>query len=162
LRSCGDGGDCSFFAAGGLATKLAINVPISIFETPEFVSHLRKYLPRREDFPGLIIELTEDEVIRNPDLAREVARATQSEITGCSNSQQQYRKCKAIVDLARRFGMTVVAEGVESASDVRALRQMNCDMVQGRIFVAPMQRKEFGQWSGRHNMSARAGAITIH
>jgi EAL domain-containing protein (putative c-di-GMP-specific phosphodiesterase class I) len=58
--------------------------------------------------------------------------------------------------------MTVVAEGVESASDVQALRQMNCDMVQGRIFAAPMERREFREWSERHNMSAIAGAITIH
>ena len=65
--------DWSFFAAGGLTTKLAINMPISIFETPELVSNLRTYLPHHAGFPGLIIELTEDEVIRNPDLAREVA-----------------------------------------------------------------------------------------
>ena len=48
-------------------------MPISIFETPAFVSNLRRYLPNRPDFPGLIIELTEDEVISDPDLAREIA-----------------------------------------------------------------------------------------
>jgi EAL domain-containing protein (putative c-di-GMP-specific phosphodiesterase class I) len=85
-----------------------------------------------------------------------------SEVNGCSNSQEQYRRCKAIVDLAHRFGMIVVAEGVESASDVQALRQMNCNMVQGRIFAAPMARKAFVQWTERHNMSTTAGAITIH
>jgi EAL domain-containing protein (putative c-di-GMP-specific phosphodiesterase class I) len=134
-------------------------------------------------------------VIRNPDLAREVAvqlklynigvsiddfgrgystlervrtlpftelKIDRSEVNGCSNRQEQYRRCKAIVDLAHRFEMVVVAEGVESASDLQALRQMNCDMVQGRIFAAPMERREFRRWTGRHNMSARAGAITIH
>jgi EAL domain-containing protein (putative c-di-GMP-specific phosphodiesterase class I)/ActR/RegA family two-component response regulator len=65
--------DWSFFAASELNLKLAINMPISIFETPEFVASLRKYLPSRSDFPGLIVELTEDEVIRNPNLAREIA-----------------------------------------------------------------------------------------
>jgi EAL domain-containing protein (putative c-di-GMP-specific phosphodiesterase class I)/ActR/RegA family two-component response regulator len=65
--------DWSFFASSGLKIKLAINVPISIFETPEFVGNLRKYLPTRDDFPGLIVELTEDEVIRDADFAREVA-----------------------------------------------------------------------------------------
>jgi EAL domain-containing protein (putative c-di-GMP-specific phosphodiesterase class I) len=186
--------DWSFFATGGLATKLAINMPISIFETPEFVGRLRKYLPHHEDFPGLIIELTEDEVIRNPDLAREVAlqlklynigvsiddfgrgystlervrtlpftelKIDQSEVNGCSNSQEQYRRCKAVVDLAHRFGMTAVAEGVESASDVQTLGQMNCDMVQGRIFAGPMEREEFGRWVRRHNKSARASATRI-
>jgi EAL domain-containing protein (putative c-di-GMP-specific phosphodiesterase class I) len=65
--------DWSFFAATGLKLKLAINMPISIFETPEFVASLRKYLPSRDDFPGLVVELIEDEVIRNADFAREVA-----------------------------------------------------------------------------------------
>ena len=65
--------DWSFFAGSGLNIKLAINMPISIFETPEFVANLRKYLPSRGDFPGLIVELIEDEVIRNADFAREVA-----------------------------------------------------------------------------------------
>jgi EAL domain-containing protein (putative c-di-GMP-specific phosphodiesterase class I)/ActR/RegA family two-component response regulator len=187
--------DWSFFAASGLAVKLAINMPISIFETPEFVGRLRKYLPNHGDFSGLIVELTEDEVIRNPHLAREIAvqlklynigvsiddfgrgystldrvrtlpftelKIDRSEVDGCSNSAKQYRRCKSIVDLAHRFGMVVVAEGVESASDVQALRRMKCDMLQGRIFAAPMERREFGQWTARHNMAARAGAISIH
>jgi EAL domain-containing protein (putative c-di-GMP-specific phosphodiesterase class I) len=65
--------DWLFFAADHIKPKLAINMPISIFETPEFVSNLRKYLPGDPTFPGLIVELTEDEVISDPDLAREVA-----------------------------------------------------------------------------------------
>ncbi len=48
-------------------------MPISIFETPQFVGNLRKYLPNRDDFPGLVVELTEDEVIRDADFAREIA-----------------------------------------------------------------------------------------
>ena len=65
--------DWQFFVANQVTTKLAINMPISIFETPTFVSNLRRYLPGKPDFPGLIIELTEDEVISDPDLAREIA-----------------------------------------------------------------------------------------
>jgi EAL domain-containing protein (putative c-di-GMP-specific phosphodiesterase class I)/ActR/RegA family two-component response regulator len=187
--------DWSFLADSGLAIKLAINIPISIFETPEFVSRLRKYLPDHEAFPGLIVELTEDEIIRNPDLAREVAvqlklynvgvsiddfgrgystlervrtlpfaelKIDKSLVDGCSSNPEQHCKCNSIVDLAHRFGMVVVAEGVESASDVHALRRMNCDMAQGRVFAAPMEREHFRRWTKRHNMSARAGEITIH
>jgi EAL domain-containing protein (putative c-di-GMP-specific phosphodiesterase class I)/ActR/RegA family two-component response regulator len=65
--------DWLFFAADHITPKLAINMPISIFETPEFVSNLRKYLPGGPMFPGLIVELTEDEVVSDPDLAHEVA-----------------------------------------------------------------------------------------
>jgi EAL domain-containing protein (putative c-di-GMP-specific phosphodiesterase class I)/ActR/RegA family two-component response regulator len=65
--------DWSFFASDHITPKLAINMPISIFETPEFVANLRKYLPSDSSFPGLIVELTEDEVISDPEFAREVA-----------------------------------------------------------------------------------------
>jgi EAL domain-containing protein (putative c-di-GMP-specific phosphodiesterase class I) len=65
--------DWLFFATNKITAKLAINMPISIFETPTFVGNLRKYLPHQPDFPGLIIELTEDEVFSDPDLAREIA-----------------------------------------------------------------------------------------
>jgi EAL domain-containing protein (putative c-di-GMP-specific phosphodiesterase class I)/ActR/RegA family two-component response regulator len=65
--------DWAFFAAHDISLKVSINIPISIFETPEFVASLRKYLPSEANFPGLTVELTEDEVIRDPDLAREVA-----------------------------------------------------------------------------------------
>src|SRR5262249_47428068 len=65
--------DLQFFITNKITIKLAINMPISIFETPTFVGNLRKYLPGKPDFPGLIIELTEDEVISDPDLAREIA-----------------------------------------------------------------------------------------
>ena len=65
--------DWSFFASDHITPKLAINMPISIFEAPEFVANLRKYLPSDSSFPGLIVELTEDEVISDPEFAREVA-----------------------------------------------------------------------------------------
>ena len=65
--------DWQCFVANEITTKLAINMPISIFGTPTFVANLRKYLPGKLDFPGLIVELTEDEVISDPDLAREIA-----------------------------------------------------------------------------------------
>src|SRR5262245_27337642 len=70
-----------------------------------------------------------------------------SQVEGCSDSQEQYLRCKGIVDLAHRFGMIVVAEGIESASDVRALTEMNCDMAQGRVFATPMERRKFRNWS---------------
>jgi|SRR5665213_2584807 len=65
--------DWAAMAARGLTSRLSINMPISIFETQEFVGNLRRYLPKHAKFPGLMIELTEDEVIRDPDFAREVA-----------------------------------------------------------------------------------------
>ena len=66
-------GDWSTFAARGLTGRLAINVPASILQQPEFVSNLRSHLPKNQNFPGLIVEITEDEAISDPELAREIA-----------------------------------------------------------------------------------------
>jgi EAL domain-containing protein (putative c-di-GMP-specific phosphodiesterase class I)/CheY-like chemotaxis protein len=65
--------DWTIFAESNLALKLAVNMPVSIIRAAEFVRLVRTILPKSKRFPGLIIELTEDEVIRDPDIVREVA-----------------------------------------------------------------------------------------
>jgi EAL domain-containing protein (putative c-di-GMP-specific phosphodiesterase class I) len=56
-----------------MVSRLAINVPASVLQRPEFVSKLRRDAPKDPRFPGLIVEITEDEAIRDPELAREIA-----------------------------------------------------------------------------------------
>jgi EAL domain-containing protein (putative c-di-GMP-specific phosphodiesterase class I)/ActR/RegA family two-component response regulator len=65
--------DWTGFAASNLTLKLAVNMPVSIIRAADFVHLLRTLLPRNSRFPGLIIEITEDEVIRDPEAVREVA-----------------------------------------------------------------------------------------
>ena len=43
-----------------------------------------------------------------------------------------------IIDLAHRFGLSVVAEGVEDEATFEALRSGNCDVVQGHLFAKAM------------------------
>ena len=61
------------FSDGGMGGRLALNAPASVLQRPDFVASLRKRLPKDPAFPGLIVEITEDEAIRDPQLAREVA-----------------------------------------------------------------------------------------
>ena len=51
-----------------------------------------------------------------------------------------------IIDLAHRFGLTVVAEGVEDAQTFALLRARNCDVVQGHLFAKAMPLDAFVQW----------------
>jgi EAL domain-containing protein (putative c-di-GMP-specific phosphodiesterase class I) len=51
-----------------------------------------------------------------------------------------------IIDLAHRFGLTVVAEGVEDAQTFALLRARNCDVVQGHLFARAMPLDAFVQW----------------
>jgi len=51
-----------------------------------------------------------------------------------------------IIDLAHRFGLSVVAEGVEDEATFQALAQRGCDVVQGHHFGAAMGSEAFARW----------------
>jgi EAL domain-containing protein (putative c-di-GMP-specific phosphodiesterase class I) len=55
--------DWQLFAKQGYPLKLAINVPASVLSATDFVDEVRRAIPRNESFPGLIVEITEDEII---------------------------------------------------------------------------------------------------
>lgn len=57
----------------GCNIRLAVNIPVSILQSPDFVSGLLRHLPKHPQFPGLIAEITEDEAISEPQLARDAA-----------------------------------------------------------------------------------------
>lgn len=44
----------------------------------------------------------------------------------------------AVVGVAKAFGMATVAEGVETVEQVRALRDLGVDALQGFAFAPPM------------------------
>ena len=54
---------------------------------------------------------------------------------------------RSTIDLAHNLGLTVVAEGVESAKVWDALRELECDEAQGYHMGKPMPATEFNAWS---------------
>jgi EAL domain-containing protein (putative c-di-GMP-specific phosphodiesterase class I)/ActR/RegA family two-component response regulator len=65
--------DWSRFADAGFPVRLSVNVPVSVITTPGFVKFLRAQLPADRRFPGLIIEVTEDEVVNDSELIHEIS-----------------------------------------------------------------------------------------
>ena len=65
--------DWTAFAENGFPLKLAVNVPASTLHSPGFVDLARQMIPRDPRFPGVIVEVTEDEFVRDPESLREVA-----------------------------------------------------------------------------------------
>ncbi|HEU5092636.1 MAG TPA: EAL domain-containing response regulator, partial [Nitrospira sp.] len=65
--------DWRCLAAEQITIRLAINIPAPILQCTEFVVNLRRHIPQQTEFPGLIVEITENEAIADPDVAREVA-----------------------------------------------------------------------------------------
>lgn len=50
---------------------------------------------------------------------------------------------ESVIGLARKLGMSMVAEGVEDARQVDFLREAHCDMIQGYVYAKPMPVEQF-------------------
>ena len=62
------------------------------------------------------------------------------------NSPQNLAVTKAIIGLGHTLGLTVTAEGVESAADAAVLRHAGCDELQGYYFARPMPQAQLAAW----------------
>jgi EAL domain-containing protein (putative c-di-GMP-specific phosphodiesterase class I)/ActR/RegA family two-component response regulator len=65
--------DWKTMATLSITPKISINVPASVMLDPAFVAGIRAHLPKDRTFPGLTIEVTEEEMVRDVQLFREVA-----------------------------------------------------------------------------------------
>ena len=93
--------DWGRFVDRGLRLRLAVNVPVSVIQTPNFITMVRSaLLPKHASFPGLTIEITEDEIIDNPQLAREIATAI--EALQCRDIDRRLRRGIRILVPAER------------------------------------------------------------
>ena len=61
-------------------------------------------------------------------------------------SDQDRYLVEAIIWLAHRFDLTVVAEGVERKEEFDLLNELNCDTIQGYLISKPLPHEEFCEW----------------
>jgi EAL domain-containing protein (putative c-di-GMP-specific phosphodiesterase class I)/CheY-like chemotaxis protein len=66
-------------------------------------------------------------------------------VTGSGNDRLKRTVCRHIVELAQRYGVRTVAEGVESRADLVAANELGFDLVQGYLFGKPMPLKKFAR-----------------
>jgi EAL domain-containing protein (putative c-di-GMP-specific phosphodiesterase class I) len=165
--------DWEKFAQIGFPFRLAINVPVEVLGKLPIHTIVREHRPKDKNWPGLILEVTEDQVVRDISLAHEIAaqlriydivlaiddfgtgyshlvrlkelpfgelKLDRSLVTNCHEDQKNASLCQAAIDLAHRFRTRAVAEGIENTHELKALRQMGCDMGQGYLFGRPMPR----------------------
>jgi diguanylate cyclase (GGDEF)-like protein len=64
-------------------------------------------------------------------------------VLGMTTTQQDAVLVRTAIDLGHNLGLTVVAEGVEGAEHVSALRELGCDIAQGFHYARPMPDVEF-------------------
>ena len=68
-------GDWESFAECGVPIKLAVNVPVSALVKLPIPQMLSEARPLAESWPGMTLEVTEDQIIYDLDLAKDVADA---------------------------------------------------------------------------------------
>ena len=60
------------------------------------------------------------------------------------------RDCRLIIqsvtDLAHGLGLTATAEGVETIEQLRLVRELGCDVVQGYLISPPLEPQLLKQW----------------
>lgn len=162
-------------AAAGIPLKLSVNVPVSALVKLPIAGILRQWRPRTSTWPGLIMEVTEDEIIHDLKIANEVADALRefnctlalddfgagysslarlrqlpfselkidrSYVMNCHVDRVNAGLCETIVELARRFGLKTVAEGIETPHESHKLQGIGCEIGQGYLFGKPMPKAQ--------------------
>ncbi len=74
-------------------------------------------------------------------------------VSGLPSNRGNQSIVRATIDLAKHLGLTVVAEGVETATELRMLATMGCDEVQGYFLSKPMPASAVVDWvQARHSL----------
>ena len=67
-------------------------------------------------------------------------------IRNAFNQRKDTRMLEVIIDIADYLNVPVIAEGVETEEQLRALKTMGCDLVQGYYFSRPLPAQEYEQF----------------
>ena len=67
----------------------------------------------------------------------------QTFISHLSMHSQQLELCEAIIIMAHKLGLSVIAEGIETEEQRRLLMKIGCDYGQGYLFATPMPKDDF-------------------
>ncbi|HEY1543534.1 MAG TPA: EAL domain-containing protein [Xanthobacteraceae bacterium] len=167
---------CDCAALGMPALSLAVNVPASGFLRLPIAQLIREGRPRSDQWPGLILEVTEDEIVNDLKMANEVANELRAQscslaiddfgagysslgrlrqlpfgelkidrayVTDCNRDKVKEGLLESIIDVARRFGLKTVAEGIETHHESHKLQGLGVMVGQGFLFARPMAKADF-------------------
>ena len=73
----------------------------------------------------------------------DVLKMDRSFVMNIDNDEKDLRLVELILDIARNLKMPVIAEGVETESQMTLLKNAGCDFVQGYYFSRPLPPEEF-------------------
>ncbi|OWY63466.1 hypothetical protein B7486_52975, partial [cyanobacterium TDX16] len=73
----------------------------------------------------------------------DIIKIDRSFVDGLGQNGNEPGVVRAIIDVARRIGARTVAEGIEGAEQLKALKKLRCDSGQGFYFARPMPASDF-------------------
>jgi len=175
-----------YAAVGAPDVKLSVNVTADAFIKLPIAQMIREERPSAENWPGMILEVTEDQALNDLEMANDVASDLRAQhcslaiddfgagysslarlrqlpfsemkidrayISDCHADRTKAGMLESIIELAHRFGLNSVAEGVETAHEAHKLQGIGCQIGQRSLFAKPMAKDRFLATIGR-----RAGA----
>jgi EAL domain-containing protein (putative c-di-GMP-specific phosphodiesterase class I) len=162
-------------AAGLPGIRLAVNVPANGCWQLPITRIIQELRPKSTEWPGLILEVTEDQVFNDLKMANEVANELRSfncslaiddfgagysslarlrqlpfselkidraYVTDCHVDKMNAGMLETIIEMAHRFGLKTVAEGIETPHESHKLQGIGCSIGQGYLFAKPMAKEE--------------------
>ena len=76
------------------------------------------------------------------ELPLDILKIAKPFVEGMARGSQESSFARMIIDLARALDLHVVAEGIESAEELEALRELDCELGQGFYLAMPLGRDE--------------------
>lgn len=81
------------------------------------------------------------------DFKVEIIKLDRSFFVSKNNIERGKVVVESIIELSRRLGMKVIAEGIEEAEQVHFLKSIGCDYIQGYVFSKPLSISEFEEFT---------------
>lgn len=94
------------------------------------------------------------------DLPVDELKIDMSFVQAMVHSETDRRIVELIIDLARAFGLAVVAEGVETVESLQLLHRMGCTRVQGYLLARPMDEETFLAWLQNYQPIPEVAALS--
>jgi len=68
----------------------------------------------------------------------DVLKVDQSFVNELEMSKDGLAITSAIISMAHKLGLSVIAEGVETSKQLNMLQKLNCELIQGYLFSIPL------------------------
>lgn len=82
----------------------------------------------------------------------EIVKIDKSFVDGLPDNEKSENLVRAIVLMAKAFGMKTVAEGAENAGQLEKLREVGCDFIQGYYYSKPLTMNDALRFVSSHSV----------